>query len=214
MRDDDLAMIHLEEDFMRVEDKQVKSIFGVSRRENLYVPMRTLESLGTTEIDIETVYGKLAPEQLKILVDNIEWVDDEQPEIDSVAELFGKSQEAGFSHSFELKTGLRPRVKVVSICGYCQGDIAYVLLQEDEPVNSTYLQNIFFNLPIYAMMTINIDDEDETEHEFPLHDSLEDVYEYDKTVMIEKAMGAVKELTETQQKEVLRFLTNNLPESL
>lgn len=214
MRDDDLARIYLEEDFMRVEDKQVKSIFGVSRRENLYVPIRTLESLKTTEVNIETVYGELPPEQLKILVDNIEWVDDEQPEINSVAELFEKFQEAGVEYAFELKTGLQQRVKVVGIRGYCQGDMAYVLLQDDEPVDSTYLENIFFNQPIYARMTINIDDEDETEHEFHLHESLQDAYEYDKKVMIEKAMEAVEELTETQQKEVLRFLTHNLPESL
>ena len=84
--------------------------------------------------------------------------------------------------------------------GYCQGDVCVVLFKKDNKPSSEFINNLFWDSPVYANLAIDGED-------FHLDKYLEDAYIYDREKLLEKLKPDLSEY-------VFEWLSRNLPKHL
>lgn len=113
-----------------------------------------------------------------------------------------------------LKENFESRYKEIEVIGYCQGDIAKVIIPDtlgyiDLDSLSKYLQKVIYDTPFYCEILINGTD-------LSVEDDVKSIYDYDKEeiIAIVKASNDFKELSDQHKAIVDQFLNDNLPDYL
>jgi hypothetical protein len=98
------------------------------------------------------------------------------------------------------------------ITGYSQGDAIKVLLLDDAPkyITEDYLTHLFFDCPAHIGLEV-VNNVTEVESEIYLEELLSNIYDYDKSEILDKL---ALDNTLEYKAEVLEFLESNLPDYL
>ena len=118
------------------------------------------------------------------LIDDLETIDIKSPFID-VCEII---KEYPSEYDFMITRG------------YSQGDSCAVLFKKDNKPSEQYIDNLFWDSPVYARLSVD-------DKEFYLDEYLEDSYNYDREKLLEKIKPDLSEY-------VFDWLSRNLPEHL
>ena len=84
--------------------------------------------------------------------------------------------------------------------GYSQGDAAIVIMRESDNDYTSYIDNLFWDAPFYAALTVN-------ENDFYFDEHMDNTYKWNK----DEALGIVKKHF---NQSVLNWCVDNLPEYL
>jgi hypothetical protein len=97
-----------------------------------------------------------------------------------------------------------PLYNIIETRGYSQGDYAtvYIPKEIDHKVDSDYIDNLFWDAPVYCRLMID-------DNEYYLEEYLLSPYDYDTNLILS---GIEKDLNHNKKEYILAWIKDNLPE--
>lgn len=222
-RDEDLARMDFEDNFVRLDSGEFvftqygnfdQSYFDLTDFENYNFKKATKKQISDLLLTIEN------RDYLNTLNDNYKSFSRlSKDELIELLEYILEENHCKGDRIDFLQENFEPLYGITEIRGYSQGDYDEIVIPENilqslnikpedaDQVFSEEFANLFYDQPLYALLTIGSDEE--------MYLPCNGLYEYNKETTIKetlKELGSMKQFTSGVISQIDEFLNNNLPE--